>query len=243
MNVGLLGYGKMGKEIETVAKQRSHLIAAAADIDSNLSEMKKQFERCDVLVDFSIPSAVVEHVKYAGALKKAIVIGTTGWQKDLDEVKNIVSECGNAAVFASNFSLGVNLYISIVEKAAKMFGQIDGFDCAVLELHHNQKADAPSGTALTIGDAILANFPPKKKIRSGLPDGRIAKDELQINSIRIGSEFGTHSVFFDSESDRIELTHISRGRRGLALGAVIAAEWILGKKGFYQFKEILGDLS
>jgi len=242
MNIGLLGYGKMGKEIEAVARQRLHSIAAIADVDSDLPRMKKQFETCDVLIDFSAASAVVEHVKYAGALKKPIIIGTTGWQKDLYEVEKIVNERSIAAVIASNFSLGVNSFISIVEKAAKLLGQFDGFDCAVLELHHNQKADAPSGTAVTIGNAILENFPSKKKIRVGLPDGRIAKEELQVNSIRVGSEFGTHSVFFDSENDQIELTHISKSRRGLAVGAVLAAKWVIGKKGFYQFKEILSEL-
>ncbi len=249
MNIGLLGYGKMGKEIEAVAKQRSHSIAAIADIDSNLSDIKKQFEHCDVLIDFSVAPAIVEHVKFAAALKKPIVIGTTGWQKDSDEVKRIVDESGIASVVASNFSLGVNLFISTVEKAAKLFGQFEGFDCAVLELHHNQKADAPSGTAIAIGNSILENFPAKKKIIPGLPEGRIAKEELQVNSIRVGSEFGTHSVFFDSENDRIELTHTSRGRRGFALGAVIAAEWTIRKdpsgnnrKGSYLFKDILNEL-
>ncbi len=204
--------------------------------------MKKQFESCDALIDFSVASAVVEHARFAAAAKRPLVIGTTGWQKDLDEVRKIVSESGIAAVFASNFSLGVNLFISTVEKAAKLFGQFEGFDCAVLESHHNQKADAPSGTAITIGNTILQNFPAKKRIRAGLPDGRIPKEELQINSIRVGSDFGTHSVFFDSENDRIELTHTSRGRHGFALGAVLAAEWSIGKKGFFQFKEILNQL-
>jgi 4-hydroxy-tetrahydrodipicolinate reductase len=251
MNIGLLGYGKMGKEIEAVAKQRSHSIAAIADIGSNLSSMKKEFESSDVLIDFSVTSAVAEHAEFASALKKAIVIGTTGWQNDVDRVKKIVEEGGIAAVVGTNFSLGVNLFISAVEKAAKLFGQFEGFDCAVLELHHNQKADAPSGTALTIGNTILGNFPAKKRIRIGLPEGRIFKEELQINSMRVGSDFGTHSVFFDSENDRIELTHTSRGRRGFALGAVLAAEWAIGKnssrdarkrEGFYQFKEILSEL-
>ena len=204
--------------------------------------MKKDFERCDVLIDFSVASAVAAHVEYAGSLKKQIVIGTTGWQKDQDKVKKIINDFGIAGVVGSNFSLGVNLFISTVENAARLFGQFDGFDCAVLESHHNQKADAPSGTAIMIGNAILDNFPAKKKIKAGLPEGRIAKDELQINSIRVGSDFGTHSVFFDSENDRIELTHISRGRRGFALGAVLAAEWSIGKKGFHQFKEILSEL-
>jgi 4-hydroxy-tetrahydrodipicolinate reductase len=251
MNIGLLGYGKMGKEIEAVAKQRSHSISTIADVGSHLPDMKLDFEKCNVFIDFSVAAAVVEHAEFAAELKKPIVIGTTGWQKDLERVKKIINGCGITAVAGSNFSLGVNLFISTVEKAAKLFGQFDDFDCAVLESHHNQKADAPSGTAITIGNAILANFPAKKKIRPGLPEGRIAKEELQINSIRIGSDFGTHSVFFDSENDRIELTHISRGRRGLAFGAVLAAEWAIGKdlshnapmrEGFHQFRDIISEL-
>ncbi|HEY9166101.1 MAG TPA: 4-hydroxy-tetrahydrodipicolinate reductase [Candidatus Kryptonia bacterium] len=241
MNIGLIGYGKMGKEVETVARQRSHSIAAIADVDANLSEMESQFRKCDAIVDFSVPTAVLDHIRFAATVSKPIVIGTTGWQKEMEEAKNIVNSSGIAAVASSNFSLGMNLFISTVERAAKLFGQYDGFDCAVLESHHNQKADAPSGTAISIGNAILENFPSKKKTRAGIPVGRIPKDELQINSIRIGNEFGTHSVFFDSENDRIELTHTSRGRRGFALGAVIAAEWSVGKKGFHLFKDILSE--
>ena len=112
----------------------------------------------------------------------------------------------------------------------------------MLEQHHNQKADAPSGTAITIGNAILDNFPTKTRLRTGLPEGKINKEELQVNSIRVGSEFGTHTVFFDSENDRVELTHVSRGRRGFALGAVVAAEWAVGRKGFFPFKDVLSGL-
>lgn len=242
MNIGLFGYGKMGKEIETVAKQRQHVISAIADVDAKIDDVEESFRKCDVIIDFSVADAVSDHARFAGAIGKPLVIGTTGWQKNADEVRKIVDESGIAAVVASNFSLGVNLFISTVEKAAKLFGQFDGFDCAVLEQHHNQKADAPSGTALTIGDAILRNFPKKKRLLTGLPDGRISREDLQVNSIRVGSEYGTHSVFFDSENDRIELTHVSRGRRGFALGAVIAAEWTAGKKGFFQFSEVLSQL-
>ncbi len=242
MNIGLLGYGKMGREIEAAARQRSDVVVATADVDTNLADVRTVFEQCDALIDFSVAAAVLDHVRFATELKKPIVIGTTGWQDRQDEVRRAISEAGIAAVVASNFSLGVNLFISVAEKAAKIFGQFDGFDCAVLEQHHNQKADAPSGTALTIGNAILGNFPGKKRLRTGLPEGRIPKEELQINSIRVGNEFGTHTVFFDSENDRIELTHMSRGRRGFALGAVIAAEWVVGKRGFYAFKDILPEL-
>lgn len=242
MKIGLLGYGKMGKEIEAVAKQRSHAINAIADIDTNLDDVRAQFRQSDVILDFSVAAAVPEHAGFAAGIVKPIVIGTTGWQNNLDEVRKTIEEAGTAAVVAPNFSLGVNLFISVVESAAKLFGKFESFDCAVLEQHHNQKADAPSGTALTIGSAILKNFPKKRRIRAGLPDGKVGGDELHVNSIRIGSEFGTHSVFFDSENDRVELTHISRGRRGLALGAVLAAEWVVGKKGFFSFKDILSEL-
>lgn len=242
MNIGLFGYGKMGREIEAVAKQRSHIVSAVADIDTNVDDVKDLFEQCDAVIDFSVAAAVPDHVRFAGGLHKPIIIGTTGWQNKSDEVKKIVDGAGIAAVAASNFSLGVNLFISTVEAAAKLFGQFDSFDCAVLEQHHNQKTDAPSGTALTIANAILANFPGKSLLRIGLPAGKITKEELQVNSVRIGSEFGTHCVFFDSENDRVELTHISRGRRGFALGAVFAAEWAVGKKGFYQFRDILSEL-
>lgn len=242
MNIGLLGYGKMGKEIEAVAKQRSHAVSAIADVDTNLSDVKSLFEKCDSIIDFSVAPAVPEHVRFAAKIKKPIVIGTTGWQDHMDEVKKTIDNSGISAVAASNFSLGVNLFISTVERAAKLFGQFEDFDCAVLEQHHNQKADAPSGTALAIGNSILANFPSKRWIKTSFPEGRIKKEELQVNSIRVGSEFGTHTVFFDSENDRVELTHVSKGRHGFALGAVIAAEWVVGRKGFYTFKDVLSEL-
>ncbi len=242
MNIGLLGYGKMGREIEAVAKQRAHIVSATADVETDLGEVKTLFEQCDSLIDFSVASAVPEHVRFAADMQKPIVIGTTGWQDHLEQVRKMVDEAGITAVISSNFSLGVNLFISLVERASKLLGPFDGFDCAVLEQHHNQKADAPSGTAIAIGNSILENFQGKKKLRIGLPEGRIQKEELQINSIRVGSEFGTHSVFFDSENDRIELTHASKGRRGFALGAVIAAEWAVGKKGFFLFRDILSEL-
>ncbi len=243
MNIGLLGYGKMGKEIESVAKQRGHSVQAVAEVESSLDKMRDQFGRCDVLIDFSVPAAVVEHTEFAVSLGKPIVIGTTGWQKDAENVRKAVEKSGIAAVTASNFSLGVNLFISSVELAAKQFGQFEGFDCAVMEVHHNQKSDAPSGTAITLGNAILANFPSKKRLRAGVPDGRIHSEELQVNSLRVGSEFGTHRVYFDSPNDHIELTHVSRGRQGFATGAVMAAEWAVGKKGFYYFKDIISQLN
>lgn len=242
MNIGLFGYGKMGKEIEAVAKQRSHAVSAVADIDTNVPDMRDRFESCDVLIDFSVAAAVPDHVRFAAEIRKPIVIGTTGWLQSLEAVRKRVDDSGIAAVVGSNFSLGVNLFMSTVEEAARLFGEFEDFDCAVLEQHHNQKADAPSGTALAIGDAILANFPKKSLIRTGIPNGKIRAEELQVNSIRVGNEFGTHSVFFDSEYDRIELTHVSRGRRGFALGAVIAAEWAVGKKGLHQFRDILSEL-
>ncbi len=242
MKIGLLGYGRMGKEIEAAAGGRSHSIAAIADIDSKLPAIKNNFETCDVLIDFSAATGVVEHTKFAAELKRPIVIGTTGWNRDFEEVKKTVEESGIGAVSGSNFSVGVNLFISTVEKAAKLFGKFDNFDCAIFESHHNQKADSPSGTALTIGNVILGNFPSKRTVRTGLPNGRIGKDELQINSLRLGSDFGTHSVFFDSENDRVELKHVSRGRRGFAFGAILASEWIIGKKGFYEFRDIISEL-
>ncbi len=242
MKFGLLGYGKMGKEVETAAELRGHSIHAVADIDSSLDRLMPQFKECDVLIDFSVPAAVLEHVRFATSLGKSIVIGATGWQKEADSVRNVINNSDIAAVTASNFSLGVNLFISVVENAARQFGQFRNFDCAVMEMHHNQKSDAPSGTALTIGSAILENFPSKKTLRLGLPEGRINNEELHVNSVRVGSEFGTHTVFFDSENDHIELKHVSKGRKGFAVGAVLAAEWCAGKKGFYFFKDIISQL-
>jgi 4-hydroxy-tetrahydrodipicolinate reductase len=242
LTLGILGYGKMGHEVEQAAHRLGHRVVCTVDSNSELPARKDILGQSDVLIDFSISSAVISHIELACELEKPIVIGTTGWYSEIERAKDLVEGSGIAAVYGSNFSIGMNLFIKSLEDASAYFGHFPEYDCAVIEIHHNQKADAPSGTAMAIGESIIKNFPIKKRILNGIPKEKILPEELQINSIRVGSEFGTHTVIFDSENEKIEFTHTSRGRKAFASGAILAAEWAVGKMGFYQFKDVLQQI-
>ncbi|MGC8595070.1 MAG: 4-hydroxy-tetrahydrodipicolinate reductase [Candidatus Kryptoniota bacterium] len=240
--LGILGYGRMGHEVAEAAERLKYTVICTVDNNSEIDEKRGLLEKCDVLIDFSVSSAVIPHIELACEIKKPIVIGTTGWYSDIGRAKNLIEQCGNAAVYGSNFSIGMNLFIKSIEDASAYFGRFPEYDCAVVEVHHNQKADAPSGTALAIAESIIKNFPNKKQILNGIPKGKILPEELQVNSIRVGGEFGTHTVIFDSENEKIEFTHTSRGRKAFASGAILAAEWVFGKTGFHQFKDVLQQI-
>lgn len=242
LNLAIVGYGRMGHEVEQVAHKHGHRVICVIDNNTELVEKKNILRQCDALIDFSVSSAVIPHVELACEIKKPIVIGTTGWYSEVDRVKTLVEMSGIAAVYGSNFSTGMNLFIKALEDASSYFGYFPEYDCAIIEVHHNQKLDAPSGTALTIAESIIKNFHGKKSVLNGTPKGKISPEELQISSVRVGSEIGTHTVMFDSENEKIEFTHTSRGRKAFASGAILAAEWSIGRKGFYQFKDVLQQI-
>ncbi len=204
LTLGLLGYGKMGKAVEK--------IALASGFRVNLSDLSK----ADVFIDFSHADRVLEHCKLAAEQKKPIVIGTTGWEKQLPDVKALIKEAYIGCFYAPNFSIGVFLFTKIVEEAAKLLNT--RYDAAGLEMHHDQKKDSPSGTAKAIAEKL--DIPP-------------------FASLRLGSIVGTHSVFFDSDEDMITLTHQAKSRDAFAKGAVQAANWVLNKKGFFTMDDML----
>lgn len=238
MKIALIGYGKMGKMVESAALSKSYTIVSK--IDSHQQSISKEsLANADICIDFSHPNCVVNNVKSIAALKKNIVMGTTGWYDHLDLVKEIVNNADIGFLYSPNFSLGVSLFLEIVAQAAALMAPFESYDVGGFEIHHNQKADSPSGTAKAIAKRLLANLPRKKEVIYGQPNQQIHPDTIHFSSTRFGSVPGTHSVAFDSNSDSITLTHTARNREGFANGAIRAAEWLVGKKGFYTNEDIL----
>lgn len=241
MKLALIGYGKMGKTIERVALHRGHKIIAKIDpsLNTNHAALEALIEEVDVCIDFSHPSAVVTSVEICAHYKKPLVIGTTGWEDKKEIVEQIAKSSDLAVLWAPNFSLGVNLFLRVIKEASKLLAPFENFDVAGLEIHHNQKGDSPSGTAIAITNEILKNFKRKNRTTFETVNRKIEKDELQFTSLRLGSVPGTHEVLFDSPNETITLSHIARTRDGFAEGAVLAAEWIKDKKGIYTLEDVI----
>ena len=246
MKIAILGYGKMGHEIERVAKLKGIEVKSTIDLQ-NPEAMHKEINKeslagVDVVIDFTAPSAVVENVRRVSKLGKNMVVATTGWYEYIDEVKKIVNESKIGFVYSSNFSIGVSAYLKIIEAAARIFNKITDYDAYGFELHHNQKVDSPSGTAKSIAEVLIKNIDRKKKLAFDRMERRITPDELHFASLRAGSIPGTHIVGFDSEADTIEIKHTARSRAGFTFGALMAAEWISGKKGFHTMDDFVNEL-
>ena len=245
MNIAIIGYGKMGHEIEKVAEAKG---IAVRTIDPNAGDAdfkeinEESMRNAGVCVDFSHPNAVIGNIEKSAKFKKNIVVGTTGWYDGIDKVKRIVKDSGIGLIWSGNFSIGVNAYFKIIEQAAKIMNNVKDYDVFVHEFHHNQKADSPSGTAIMIGKIIIENMERKNKVVTEELKRKIEPNELHISSTRAGSIPGTHIVGFDSAADTIELKHTARSRQGFAAGAVLAAEWIQGKKGVYDINDLMKDI-
>jgi 4-hydroxy-tetrahydrodipicolinate reductase len=227
LNLALLGYGKMGKTVAQLAPQRDFEVRLVMDIDVNAQSRgitREKFKGIDVCVDFTMPDAVVENVHRVAALGVNLVVGTTGWQKHQAEVRKVIEQAGVGMVYAANFSIGVNLFYRLARAAAQIFAPFPMYDPFVTESHHKMKKDAPSGTALEIA----------RQIQPYLVDR-----DIPMASVRAGYIPGTHELGFDSEADEVVLRHVARGRQGFAEGALYAARWVVGKKGFYSFAEVL----
>ena len=227
INLALLGYGKMGKTIAALAPQRGFNFRLALDIDANQDGQgitPENFQGIDVCVDFTTPDAVVENIRRVAALGVNLVVGTTGWHNRLEEVRRIIESGGVGMVYGANFSIGVNLFYRLARAAAEIFASFPIYDPFLTEAHHKMKKDAPSGTALEITRQIQPYF---------------ADRDIPVASVRAGYIPGTHELGFDSEADTIILRHTARGRQGYAEGALYAARWVVGKKGFFSFAEVL----
>ncbi len=245
MNIAIIGYGKMGKEIEKVAGERKLKILKIIDEDENFNGLainKQSLKNVDVCIEFTTPAAVWANIEAAAEAGKNIVVGTTGWYNKIDDVKNLVKKSKIGLLYSPNFSLGVNLFYQILNTASYLLNKFDNYDVMVSEIHHKNKFDSPSGTAMALGQIILQNVKRKTEMFNETSHSQIKPQQLHITSSRVGSVIGNHSVLFDSEADYIELIHNAKNRTGFALGAVIAAEWIKGKKGLFTMKDVMSSL-
>lgn len=230
MKIALLGYGKMGKTIEIFALSRGHEIV----LRKTSGDTYDGLEQADVAIDFSVPSAAVVNITTCLNAGIPVVSGTTGWLEDYDMMVKLCKEKSGAFLYGSNFSLGVNLFFSLNEYLAKMMRRFPEYKIAMEEIHHTQKLDAPSGTAITLARTIIDNSDYSSWALSAKAD-----DELQIDAKRIENVPGTHSVFYTSDVDTIEIRHTAHSRDGFALGAVMGAEWLAGKQGVFSMKDVL----
>jgi 4-hydroxy-tetrahydrodipicolinate reductase len=232
MKIALLGYGKMGKVIERIALERGHeIVLRKGSLDSF-----EGLKNADVAIEFSVPSAAVGHITECLNTNIPIVSGTTGWLNDYDNMVDLCRDKNGAFIYGSNFSLGVNLFFELNDYLANMMSEFNQYKVSMEEVHHTQKLDAPSGTAISLANDIIKNT----NLSNWTLDKNNKQNELYIDAQRIENVPGTHSVFYTSEVDSIEIKHTAHNRDGFALGSVIAAEWILGKKGVFTMKDVLG---
>ena len=230
MRIALFGYGKMGQMIEQVAIKRGHEIVAKIDENSENID----FSTMDVAIDFSMPEAAFGNITKCLHNNVPIISGTTGWLDKYDDALALCNEKKGAFIYASNFSLGVNIFFELNNYLAKMMQNLPEYNVELEEIHHTQKLDAPSGTAITLAEGVIANSNYKQwKLDSA------SKETLKITSKRIGTVPGTHTVAYESIVDSIEIKHTAHNREGFALGAVTAAEWIIGKVGVFSMRDVL----
>jgi 4-hydroxy-tetrahydrodipicolinate reductase len=230
MKIALLGYGKMGQVIEKIALQRGHEIVVRKSIGDSFNGL----ENATVAIDFSAPAAAVENISAALNLGIPVITGTTGWLKDYDKMVQLCKEKNSAFISSSNFSLGVNIFFELNSYLAKIMSKFKDYKVEIEEIHHTQKLDAPSGTAISLAKGIIENSD-----YSNWTMENPKSDAILIEAKRIENVPGTHTVTYNSNIDLIEIKHLAHNREGFALGAIIAAEWIVDKKGVYTMKDVL----
>jgi 4-hydroxy-tetrahydrodipicolinate reductase len=231
MKIALLGYGKMGKVIERIALERGHEIV----LRKTSADGYTGLENADVAIDFSIPDAAVGNISACLNGNIPVISGTTGWLEHYHDIAQLCEEKQGAFIYGSNFSLGVNIFFELNDYLAKMMSKLKEYKVSMEEIHHTQKLDAPSGTAISLAKDIINHSD-----YSSWALENAKADEILIDAKRIADVPGTHSIFYDSEVDSIEIKHTAHNREGFALGAVVAAEWLVGKKGIYTMKDVLG---
>jgi len=233
MKIVLIGYGKMGKTIERIAISRGHAIAGRIDVGDDINLFNQEV---DVAIEFTQPEAAVHNLKACFNKGIPVVCGTTGWLQHKAEIEKECQSKNGTLLYSSNFSLGVNLFFKLNEHLAKLMERQTQYEVAIDETHHTQKKDAPSGTAITLAEGVIKNLTRKKEWKLGTAQNTEA---LSINSFRIDPAPGTHVVKYTSAVDDIEITHTAHSREGFALGAVMVAEWLAGKKGIFTMDDFL----
>jgi 4-hydroxy-tetrahydrodipicolinate reductase len=238
MKIALIGYGKMGHAIEEIAVEKKHEIALRIDIENAEDFTIGNLHRADVAIEFTTPHSAAANIIKCIDAGIPVVCGTTGWLDHWNNVKQYCLDKEGTLLYASNFSVGVNLFFELNSFLAKLMSKYNEYDVMLEEVHHTQKKDAPSGTAITLAEQILQQVTSKKSWVNHISDNR---EELEIISERVGAVAGKHKVKYKSEIDDIEIIHTAHGRKGFAAGAVIAAEFVHGKKGIFSMKDVLSN--
>lgn len=237
MKIALIGYGKMGKAIEAIALERGHEIVLKID-ESNTADLNQEnIEKADVAIEFTGPHTAYENIRKSIELGVPLVSGSTGWLEKMAEVEQLCADKNGAFIYASNFSVGVNLFFELNKKLAALMHPHKEYNVSLEEIHHTQKKDAPSGTAITLAEGVMETY---QAMTKWVNDTAPQPDELLIVSKRIDPDPGTHTIRYTSEIDDITITHSAHSRKGFALGAVVAAEFLKDKKGIFTMKEVLG---
>lgn len=231
MKIALLGYGKMGKVIEKIALERGHHVVLKIDKDDTNFDLSV----ADVAIDFSVPTAAVGNISAALNQNVPVISGTTGWLDNFEDIKSLCEKTNGAFIYASNFSLGVNLFFELNKVLAKLITPFKEYNVQIEEIHHTQKQDAPSGTAITLAEGIAK----ESNYEGWTLSPKTEPQKIKIEAKRIENVPGTHTINYTSEVDILEITHTAHNRNGFALGAVVAAEWIIGKKGIFTMKDVL----
>lgn len=225
----------MGKEIESAAREKGHEIVAFVDDISDWEKQAELLQSADVAIEFSIPSSAPDNILRCFEMNLPVVSGTTAWLARMDEIKSICLKQNQAFFYAPNFSIGVNIFFELNRRLAQLMKDFPEYEISITESHHAQKADAPSGTALRLADDIVKETEHKKGWTGHAPD----KSEISVTSIREGNITGSHTVTYESAFDKLEISHDAKSRKGFAVGAVMAAEWIIGKKGCFGMSDLL----
>lgn len=238
MRIALIGYGKMGKTIEEIATKRGHQIVAKSSSTHPIGEI--DFAEVDVAIEFTAPNIAVKHIEHCIDNNTPIIVGTTAWNEQLPYVKDYVAKNDGSLLYASNFSIGVNIFFDINRRLAKLMAGHSEYKGSIEEIHHLQKVDAPSGTAISLANDIMFE---NENISSWIHKENVAPEtangQLGVTSFREEGVPGTHAIKYESDIDQIEIKHTAHSRQGFALGAVIAAEWIISKKGIYTMQDVI----
>jgi len=230
MKIALLGYGRMGKEIEKIALQRGH-----ETVIKSTGENSYDITKADVAIDFSIPSSAYDNISNCINNNVPVISGTTGWLDKYNDIVDLCNKKSGAFIYASNFSLGVNVFFELNKQLAKMMSTLEQYNVSIEEIHHTKKLDAPSGTAITLAEGVIENTNKK----AWELDKKTSDENISIKAIRTPDVPGTHTVTYNSEVDTIDIKHTAHNRQGFALGAVIAAEWLNGKTGVFTMRDVL----
>lgn len=236
MKIALIGYGKMGKTIEQVALKRGHEIVCIIDKENQADFESAAFASADVAIEFTMPTAAIDNYRRAWRAGVPVVSGTTGWTAQLPDIQHEIEQGGHTLFWTSNFSLGVNIFFELNRHLAHLMNRFPNYEPSMTEIHHTEKKDAPSGTAITLAEGIVDELDRKSAWVLGAKN---SANELPIEAVRRGQVPGTHIVRYDSDADTITIAHEAKNREGFALGAIFAAEFVKGRKGFYTMHDLL----